>query len=99
MKKSVTKAAAAVLAAVILITGAALGAKNTVIVSKAAENFTVEAKNAVLYSNDQTKVYEKPDLNSTVVTTIAKDLPVSVTGITSNGWFRISLKGTYYVPG
>lgn len=64
-----------------------------------AAEFTVTEKNAVLYSNDNTKVYTKPDINSNVVTTIAKDLPVQVTGITSNGWFRINLNGTYYVPG
>lgn len=64
-----------------------------------AAEFTVTEKNAVLYSNDNTKVYTKPDVNSNVVTTIAKDLPVQVTGITSNGWFRINLNGTYYVPG
>lgn len=65
---------------------------------KAAE-FTVTESNAILYSNDNTKVYKTPDLNSSVVTTVASGLPVNVTGITSNGWFRISLNGTYYVPG
>ena len=64
-----------------------------------AVTFTVTEKSAVLYSNDKTKVYQEPDINSTVVTTIEKDLPVHVTGVTSNGWFRISLEGTYYVPG
>lgn len=64
-----------------------------------AEEFTVTDSSAVLYSNDNTKVYRLPDLNSSVITTIASGLPVSVTGITSNGWFRISLNGTYYVPG
>lgn len=66
---------------------------------QAAENFTVTESSAVLYSNDNTKVYKTPDANSGVVTTIASGLPVSVTGITSNGWFRISLNGVYYVPG
>lgn len=64
-----------------------------------AVEFTVTESIAVLYSNDKTKVYREPDLNSGVVTVIAKDLPVDVTGVTSNGWFRISLNGTYYVPG
>ena len=64
-----------------------------------AAEFTVTQSRAVLYSNDNTKVYKKPDINSGVVTVIAKDLPVDVTGITSNGWFQISLNGTYYVPG
>lgn len=66
---------------------------------RAAENFTVTESDAVLYSNDNTKVYKTPDTNSGVITTIASGLPVHVTGITSNGWFRISLNGVYYVPG
>lgn len=98
MKKLGTKAAA-IIAAVIMVLGAALGAGGPAGVVNADESFTVENKNAVLYSNDNTKVYEKPDINSKVVTTIAKDLPVKVTGITSNGWFRVSLEGTYYIPG
>lgn len=64
-----------------------------------AAEFTVTESKAILYSNDNTKVYKTPDANSSAVTTIASGLPVSVTGITSNGWFRISLNGTYYVPG
>ncbi|MCM1184670.1 MAG: SH3 domain-containing protein [Roseburia sp.] len=64
-----------------------------------AVEFTVTEKSAVLYSNDRTKVYEAPDTGSRLVTTVTRNLPVQVTGITSNGWFRISLEGTYYVPG
>jgi len=64
-----------------------------------AVEFTVKESKAVLYSNDKTKVYQQPDLNAVVVTAIAPDIPVDVTGITSNGWFQISLDGTYYVPG
>lgn len=64
-----------------------------------AAEFTVTESKAILYSNSNTKVYKTPDANSSVVTTIASGLPVNVTGITSNGWFRISLNGTYYVPG
>ena len=64
-----------------------------------AVEFTVTENKAVLYSNDKANVYSTPDLNTTPVTTIAPGLPVSVTGITSNGWFRIKLGGVYYVPG
>lgn len=98
MKKTGKRLAAAVLAAamaVSVITGGYAGEAAIVY----AVDFTVTEKNAVLYSNDKANVYETPDINSTVVTTIAADLPVKVTGITSNGWFRISLNGTYYVPG
>lgn len=65
----------------------------------AAENFTVTEKNAVLYTCGETKVYKAPDSSSTVVTTIAKDVPVQVTGITSNGWFRVNINGVFYVTG
>lgn len=64
-----------------------------------AAEFSVTESKAVLYSNDNTKVYRLPDENSGAVTTIASGIPVNVTGITSNGWFRISLNGVYYVPG
>lgn len=64
-----------------------------------AAEFSVTESKAVLYSNDNTKVYRTPDENSGVVTTIAGGIPVHVTGITSNGWFQISLNGVYYVPG
>lgn len=104
VRKGFKTTAAALAAAVMTVSAAAsaggnlsdgFGSMETVY----AANFTVTDKNAVLYSNDNTKVYESPDINSKLVTTIAKDLPVNVTGITSNGWFRISLEGTYYVPG
>ncbi len=64
-----------------------------------AAEFSVTESKAVLYSNANTKVFRTPDENSGVVTTIASGLPVEVTGITSNGWFRISLNGVFYVPG
>lgn len=64
-----------------------------------AVEFTVTESKAVLYSNENVKVYRQPDINSGVVTTLAKDMPVNVTGITSNGWFRVSINGTYYIPG
>ena len=89
---------AVLLAATITVTGINFYNINDAQMVYATE-FTVTEKNSILYSNDNTKVYVKPDSNSSIVTTIAKDLPVKVTGITSNGWFRINLNGTYYVPG
>ncbi len=86
---------AAVMAATAVV---AVGARTGAHTAEAAE-FTVEAKKAVLYTNGKTNVYQKPDINSQVVTTIEDGLPVEVTGITSNGWFRINLEGTYYIPG
>ena len=59
-----------------------------------AAEFTVTESKAVLYSNDKTRVYKQPDINSGVVTVIAKDLPVDVTGITSNGFAFHSMAHT-----
>jgi len=64
-----------------------------------ATEFSVTESKAVLYSNDKTKLYQQPDLNSNVVAAVAPNLPIEVTGVTSNGWFRIYLDGIYYVPG
>jgi hypothetical protein len=65
-----------------------------------AVEFTVTDSNAVLYSaSGSVKVYSQPDANSTVVTTLTKNVPVRVTGVTSNGWFRVSIDGTYYIQG
>ena len=87
------------MAAVIAVSSAHAGGVNRQLLMTYAVEFTVTESKAVLYSNDKTKVYKQPDVNSDVVTVIAQDIPVNVTGITSNGWFRISLNGTYYVPG
>ena len=65
----------------------------------AAEAYTVKECKAIMYTNDKATVYTAPDFESVLVTTITSGLPVDVTGITSNGWFRIDLKGTYYIPG
>ncbi len=91
-------AGALMAAAVALGTAQACGVNRQLQKTYAVE-FTVTENKAVLYSNDKTKVYKQPDVNSEVVTVIAPDIPVNVTGITSNGWFRISLNGTYYVMG
>lgn len=65
----------------------------------AAPDYTVKECKTVLYSNEKTVVYAAPDLQALIVTSISSDLPVEVTGVTSNGWFRIELNGTYYIPG
>lgn len=98
-KELVFKLTGALMAAVIAVSSAQAPGADRQIQKVYAAEFTVTESKAVLYSNDKTKVYKQPDINSGVVTVIAQDLPVDVTGITSNGWFRISLNGTYYVPG
>ena len=89
----------ALAAAILAVSTAQSAGTNRQMQKTYAVEFTVKESKAVLYSNDKTTVYKQPDISSGVVTVIAKDLPVSVTGITSNGWFQVSLNGTYYVPG
>lgn len=91
--------AGALTAAALAVCAAPSCGVNRQLLKTYAAEFTVTENKAVLYSNDKTKVYKQPDVNSEVVTVIAPDIPVNVTGITSNGWFRISLNGTYYVMG
>ena len=96
--KGLRRKIAVLVMTLLVLTGAAPFAADNMMQVQAAE-FSVTESKAVLYSNDHTKVYRLPDENSGAVTTIASGIPVNVTGITSNGWFRISLNGVYYVPG
>lgn len=88
-----TKMIAALLASVVLAGGTAP------VVVRADQEYEVTASKAVLYSNSKTVVYAKPDINADIVTSIKAGIPVEVTGITSNGWFRVSIDGTFYIPG
>lgn len=99
IKKLGKKTAGILMAAAAAMSVAEFTAQDGGLTQVFAVEFTVKESKAVLYSNDKTKVYKQPDLSSGVVTAIAADLPVNVTGITSNGWFQISLNGVYYVPG
>lgn len=63
----------------------------------AAQEYTVTAQKAVMYTGNKVEVYAAPDLQSQIVTSIDYNLPVEVTGVTSNGWYQINLKGAYYV--
>lgn len=80
----------------LLLLGCSLGSTMTV---AADENVTVTEAKAVLYSVKGTSVYNYPDLNATVVTTIQANAPVEVLGVTSNGWFQVNINGKYYIPG
>ena len=64
-----------------------------------AAEVTVTTHNEVLYTTEKAVVYTLPDLQAQIVTAINANLPIEVTGITSNGWYRVSLQGTYYIPG
>lgn len=56
----------------------------------------------VLYSNSETELYIEPSSDTSAVVISKDDFPdgaaIQVTGITSNGFFRIELNGTYYIP-
>lgn len=72
------------------------------------EAVTEEVFPKVLYTNDLTVIYEQPMLGDPVAFMPLRDasfplfeegLPVQVTGVTDNGFYRICVDGTeYYVP-
>jgi hypothetical protein len=65
-----------------------------------AEEYTVTDAVAVLYTNSETQILLDADLNTVVLDKVDADLPILVTGITSNGYFRINLADqTFYIPG
>ena len=99
IKKAGLKLAGGILAVMTAVSIVQTSSASYPLLTAYAVEFTVTEISAILYSNDKTKVYEQPDFNSKVLTVIEPDLPLAVTGITSNGWFRISLEGTFYVPG
>lgn len=65
-----------------------------------AAEYTVTEVMAVLYTNDNTVIFSDADLNTVVLPVVEANLPIQVTGITSNGFFRIDLGGQiFYIPG
>ena len=66
----------------------------------AAAEYTVTEAAAVLYTNDQTVILADADDSTVVLPEVAADLPIQVTGVTSNGYFQICLDGqTFYIQG
>lgn len=65
-----------------------------------AASYSVTAAEAVLYTNDNTVILSDADDTAVVLPEVAADLPIQVTGITSNGYFQIALDGqTFYIHG
>lgn len=65
-----------------------------------AAEYTVTETESVLYTNDNTIVLSDADDGTVVLAEVEADLPVLVTGITSNGYFRIDLGGQiFYING
>lgn len=82
-----------------LMIGAALFLAAPAMESAAAE-YSVTPAEAVLYTNDSTVILSETDDAAVVLPEVAADLPIQVTGITSNGYFRIALDGqTFYIHG
>lgn len=79
---------------------AALFLGTPVMVAEAAAEFTVAEAAAVLYTNENTVILADADDSTVVLPEVAAGLPIQVTGITSNGYFQISLDGqTFYIHG
>ncbi|MBO5146723.1 MAG: hypothetical protein J6C19_14550 [Lachnospiraceae bacterium] len=69
-------------------------------IDAAAAEYTVTETQAVLYTNEYTVILADADENTVVIPAVDADLPIQVTGVTSNGYFRIDLGGqTFYVNG
>lgn len=82
-----------------LILGMALFFGTPALAAEAAE-YTVTAAEAVLYTNENTVILSDADDSAVVLSDVAADLPIQVTGITSNGYFQINLDGqTFYIHG
>ncbi len=82
-----------------LMIGASLFLAAPAMESAAAE-YSVTPAEAVLYTNDSTVILSETDDAAVVLPEVAADLPIQVTGITSNGYFRIALDGqTFYIHG
>lgn len=62
-----------------------------------AAEYTVAPFAAYMYSGDEAEIFSKPD-PQTLVAVFPGDIPIQITGITSNGYFQILVNGdTYYV--
>lgn len=69
-------------------------------VNVAAAEYTVTPAAAILYTNENTVILSDADDSTVVLPEVAADLPIQVTGVTSNGYFQISLDGqTFYIHG
>lgn len=66
-----------------------------------ASEYTVTNAEAVLYTNAEAELLSNADTNSVVLNKEAMpdNAPIHVTGITSNGYFRVDLDGIYYIAG
>ena len=67
-----------------------------------ATEYSVTLVDMILYSNTDAVLYVDADLTSDIVLlaeNFQDNIPIHVTGITSNGFFQVDLGAIYYVPG
>ena len=57
---------------------------------------TIEEVQELCFTTDRTVIYAQPDDRNIICPSCASDLPVLVTGITDNGYFRIVIGGKEY---
>ncbi len=95
MKKKIWKMSGAVLMALTLTIGC-IGVNTATV--QAAE-YSVAPATAVLYTGSGAEVFAQPD-PATLVTVLPGDVPLQVTGMTSNGYFQVIVNdGIFYVYG
>lgn len=88
---AIKKKAAALSVAVALIIGSVFG----VSINTHAAEYAVTPTSAVLYTGNGAEVFAKPD-PSTVVTAMPGNVPIQVTGTTSNGYFQVAINNAFY---
>ena len=83
MKKTLNVIAGMIIGLMVLLGTPSLGVS--------AAEFTVVDAEAVLYTNENTVILADADDNTVVLPVVEAGLPIQVTGVTSNGYFRINL--------
>lgn len=82
-----------------LLAAACICLNANILLAEAAE-FEVTEAPAVLYTNEHTVLLSDADDSAVVLSGVEANLPIQVTGVTSNGYFQIALDGqTFYVAG
>ena len=64
------------------------------------EPYRITDFEALMYANSSVNIREKPDADSKRISHLNKGDEAHITGIVSNGWYRIKIKGNeYFVNG
>ncbi len=90
-KRKISKCILTVLLAAVLSFGSGMQAQ--------AIEFTTTDAPAILETTGQMGIYAEPDPSQSPVAIVDAGVPVLVTGVTSNGWFRVDVGGVFYMQG